>query len=369
MDKVEGFHQFYTDVHQKVIIPLNQVIENESDFQESSEELLKQEGNIVSTSTTFNDGLLKLEGIQSEYFEIVQDQMVENQSLVVNDNDLRYIILLEPQKQTPLIEHKDANEIANCEELEISQSTPIDPNKTCLKDSHKKATNLVDIKEPEDVVEFDDDELEDDTESIAPKEIDEVSKPNNSNLDSNDFPKELIVDGKLAVKGKELTKLISKFYRLECDLCKPKDYPKVFKKLSNLITHYKNEHKLKGKKFQIMKIKRNSAKTCNFEPFFSGYVICCGVKYVKIRNMALHMSRHLQPDAFRCPDCKKFLTCPKILQYHIQNHLPEEKRPLACPEPGCLRRFSYQSALVTHSISHIHESERVSWCCEECGKV
>lgn len=83
--------------------------------------------------------------------------------------------------------------------------------------------------------------------------------------------------------------------------------------------------------------------------------------------MALHMARHIQPDAFKCPECNKLLTCPKILQYHIQNHLPESKRPLACSQ--CPRRFSYSSALVAHAISHQPENERAAHICDECGKV
>lgn len=80
----------------------------------------------------------------------------------------------------------------------------------------------------------------------------------------------------------------------------------------------------------------------------------------------MHMARHLQPDAFTCSLCGKILTCPKILQYHMQNHLPEEQRPLACPD--CPRRFSYSSALVTHAIQHQPEQERTAHICDECGK-
>lgn len=80
----------------------------------------------------------------------------------------------------------------------------------------------------------------------------------------------------------------------------------------------------------------------------------------------MHMARHLQPDAFQCPTCEKLMTCPKILQYHIQNHLPEKDRPLACPV--CPRKFSYSSALVAHAISHQPENERAAHICDECGK-
>ncbi|XP_055703483.1 transcription factor grauzone-like [Phlebotomus papatasi] len=165
------------------------------------------------------------------------------------------------------------------------------------------------------------------------------------NIEFPNFPKKIIQDTKLLIRGKALISLMSKFYRLECDLCAEgsKSGKKGFKKLPVLCNHYTEAHNIKG------------------------YVICCGVKLIKPRAMAMHMARHLQPEAFRCPECHKMMTCPKILQYHIQNHLPEEKRPLACPD--CPRRFSYSSALVAHSISHQPESERAAHVCDECGKT
>lgn len=117
----------------------------------------------------------------------------------------------------------------------------------------------------------------------------------------------------------------------------------MFKNISALCSHYNQTHSVKG------------------------YVICCGLKLVKPRAMAMHMARHLQPDAFKCPECNKMMTCPKILQYHIQNHLPEVKRPLACNE--CPRKFSYSSALIAHMISHQPENMRDVHVCDECGKT
>lgn len=116
----------------------------------------------------------------------------------------------------------------------------------------------------------------------------------------------------------------------------------MFKDLPALLEHYVKIHRIKG------------------------YVTCCDIKLVKINAMGMHMARHLQPDAFKCPECQKIMTCPKILQYHIQNHLPESKRPLACGQ--CPRRFSYSSALVAHAISHQPEHERAAHICDECGR-
>ncbi|XP_026470714.1 protein snail-like [Ctenocephalides felis] len=76
--------------------------------------------------------------------------------------------------------------------------------------------------------------------------------------------------------------------------------------------------------------------------------------------MAMHMASHIQPEAFTCTICNKILTCPKILQNHIQNHLPESQRPLCCPEPTCSRRFSYYSALTAHQASHLNEEEKIT---------
>lgn len=85
------------------------------------------------------------------------------------------------------------------------------------------------------------------------------------------------------------------------------------------------------------------------------------------RAMALHMARHLQPNAFKCTECHKMLTSPKILKYHMQNHRPESERPLACSQ--CPRRFSYSSALVAHAITHQPEDQRAIHICDECGKM
>lgn len=183
----------------------------------------------------------------------------------------------------------------------------------------------------------DDDEMSDDEDqSIGTKKDDEMK----SIVDFSEFPEKIIEDSKMIVKGKELMTLISRFYRVNCEIC---EGAKEFLNIAALCRHYASEHKIKG------------------------YVSCCGTKLVKPRAMAMHMARHIQPEAFRCNICAKMMTCPKILQYHIQNHLPEAKRPLACP--ACPRRFSYSSALIAHTISHQAESERPAHICDECGKT
>lgn len=198
---------------------------------------------------------------------------------------------------------------------------------------------LVKIPEEEDhVLEGSDMELDYEDPDKACKDVSNVSK-----VKMIKMPKVLIKDAKLTVRGKELNQLISDFYQLECDLCNRKGTKQnTYKDIYSLFNHYKAQHGIKG------------------------YVVCCGQRLFKARALALHMCRHLEPESFRCPDCDKMLTCPKILQYHRQNHLPEDQRPLACKQ--CPRRFSYNSALIAHSISHLPEDQRNSYCCSECGK-
>lgn len=117
----------------------------------------------------------------------------------------------------------------------------------------------------------------------------------------------------------------------------------LFQSFTSLCQHYTDYHQMKG------------------------YVLCCKMKLIKPRAIALHMAKHLQPSAFTCQECNKMFTCPKILQYHIQNHRPESERPFACTQ--CSRRFSYSSALVAHNISHQPENERAAHICDECGKM
>lgn len=105
------------------------------------------------------------------------------------------------------------------------------------------------------------------------------------------FPKVVIQDAKLVVRGRELFQLMSKyafqlfvliltgksifprFYKLQCEICQEKD--SVFIKLTSLLEHYEDMHLTKG------------------------FVKCCGTKLTKTRAMALHMARHVQPDAFK----------------------------------------------------------------------
>lgn len=158
----------------------------------------------------------------------------------------------------------------------------------------------------------------------------------------NELPKTLIKDSRLMLKGRELTNLISNFYRLECDICVKSNFMVYHKDVHALMTHYKTKHQLKG------------------------YVTCCGTKLVSPKAMAMHMARHLQPEAFQCRVCKKVMTSPKILLAHQGLHIPETQRQFACRH--CHRRFAYNSALLAHSVLHVPKDKRKVYDCPQCEK-
>ncbi|CRK91671.1 CLUMA_CG005320, isoform A [Clunio marinus] len=270
-----------------------------------------------------------------QFYELIhksQENFYKQQTLAQveaqQNNEIRYIIVLKDNKsQLKLNEASsgDSNSIESGKE-KIAQETV---NPIFSQNFHCKVVELAEEK------------LQETNQSQSDEEIEKASVERELNCNLDKFPKEMIKNGRLVVKGKALVQLVTKFYRLECSLCEPSI---KFRKYTTMMSHFKSVHSEKG------------------------FVTCCDTKISKLKQVALHMARHVQPNAFRCHLCNKLLTCPKILQYHIQNHLPEGERNLKCPEPNCNRAFSYQSALSSHVISHLPEEKKTLFCCETCGK-
>ncbi|XP_317816.4 zinc finger protein 317 [Anopheles gambiae] len=155
-----------------------------------------------------------------------------------------------------------------------------------------------------------------------------------------DFPP-MIKDGRMIVHGEELEKCLAAYYGLACELCHQRNWATI----GELFAHHRAAH---GRE---------------------GFVNCCGRTIEKKSQMAMHMAKHVQPEAFECPICKKMMTTPRILKAHMQNHLPEEERPLKCDL--CPRRFSYVSALLIHASTHREENEGkcAYHLCHSCGRA
>ncbi|XP_052903479.1 transcription factor grauzone-like [Anopheles moucheti] len=154
------------------------------------------------------------------------------------------------------------------------------------------------------------------------------------------FP-QMIRNGSMIVRGEELNKCLAAYYGLACELCQQQSWTTI----DELFSHHRQAH---GKQ---------------------GFINCCGKKIEKKSLMAMHLARHVQPEAFECSICKKMMTTPRILKSHMQNHLPEDERPYKCEL--CPRRFGYVSALLIHASAHRKENEEkgVYHLCYSCGRA
>ncbi|XP_063697733.1 transcription factor grauzone-like [Culicoides brevitarsis] len=153
------------------------------------------------------------------------------------------------------------------------------------------------------------------------------------------FPNKILDDGCLLIRGKELNDLVSKFFKLQCEICKENVR---FTDIRQMYKHYK-QHKTPG------------------------FVRCCGNKIEHYRAAVLHMARHLQPEAFKCHICNYIVTRPKFLEVHMKTHLPEDEKPFACPH--CPKRFCWKAAFSVHLETHKSEEERKTYMCHMCPKV
>lgn len=97
-----------------------------------------------------------------------------------------------------------------------------------------------------------------------------------------------------------------------------------------------------------------------------GCITCCESKFSRYPAIAMHMVRHLQPDAFKCDMCGYSVSRPRFLEYHKLTHLPESEKRFACDY--CSKRFCWKGALQIHMNSHQPEDKRRKYVCHTCGK-
>lgn len=161
-----------------------------------------------------------------------QEAQASDQAMAQQKDEIRYIILLKDNK-------------TEIQEDTSDRITLIDIPETAEGDNQQfEVIPSIDAIISRAVEEKVQDEAS--TQSEEEFEIENHSAPDSSLAPMNlkGFPKELIRDGRLLIKGKELSKLIAKFYRLECSLCSIK---KKFRKFSAMMNHYKAQHSIKGR--------------------------------------------------------------------------------------------------------------------------
>lgn len=132
---------------------------------------------------------------------------------------------------------------------------------------------------------------------------------------------------------------IREFVSLLCDICKEPEEMATFEHLQD---HYKSTHNCRG------------------------YVACCSKKFYRKDRLMNHIINHINPEAFKCPDCGQTSKSKILLKIHMKQHLPINERPYQCTT--CSQRFVLKSQLTNHEASHLTDEQK-KYVCDECGKA
>lgn len=130
---------------------------------------------------------------------------------------------------------------------------------------------------------------------------------------------------------------IQEFFSMVCEICSDK-----FETFTKAKTHYRLVHNT------------------------SGYLTCCGKKFLRRGRVLDHIYRHLNPDAYRCDPCGKRFADKFALKNHIENHEPLNSRAFKCSL--CTSSFTKASKLGQHErLRHCSEEDK-KFHCEKCNK-
>lgn len=309
-EKIENFHYYYSQVEKNQIvlqtpqqIILNVHRNDETDVQECIKIAISKNYNEFQNNVLYkiedveitvrNENKEELEVIPKQHSEHQHQQQQQHSSLIVipNENDLEQkyhqehqnlIVIPNEDEQQQLISIHHGYEIkipplikiSAPQKIKIETPVLVQSSVKIKKEKKKKSDEKNNKKQRKKTLPSDDEsDFESDCSSIFGDESDSDSDDFSGmgyNGDFSKFPDKIIQDTKLLIRGKKLMFLMSKFYRLDCDLCDDDSKKPTFKLLSSLLLHYNTQHSVKG------------------------YVLCCDAKLVKPRAMAMHMSRHLQ---------------------------------------------------------------------------
>lgn len=267
-----------------------------------------------------------------------QHKAVENQSILVQKfgHPLDVKILCEDFVET---EVKIDTEIEPAIEPDIQYEVPL--------------MDFLDVPVSESEILSDEDNFVDDAEGSSEGSSDELYEPNKGLISEKKTLKTL---GKrkrdetsedikarkkrdMVHKCDEMEETIRKFNKLICELCPAKNlssYHEVMK-------HYQVTHKV------------------------SGYIQCCGLKFMRRYKIYNHIIRHLNPSLFKCELCPKQFETRYGLKHHQEGHLPDEMKKFQCDQ--CASRF-YRLAKLNHHIANTHvPEEKKNFKCPTCAKA
>lgn len=183
------------------------------------------------------------------------------------------------------------------------------------------------------------------TKPIEDKEENDQLQPSEEDAGNDDYKEhsieEVIPKRRRKIKKTKSTdetrakeeELIKRYYTFRCDVCS-----KETTNFKALLDHFRESHKT------------------------SGYIKCCNKKLYRRCRLLDHISKHQDPDTFRCEICNKTYACRTSLELHNMHlHLSENEKPHKCSV--CSKSFAKDYQLKCHMVRHVAVE------CPKCGRI
>ncbi len=130
---------------------------------------------------------------------------------------------------------------------------------------------------------------------------------------------------------------IREFFNMKCELCDDHE----FGTLVEAMEHYGIVHKTRG------------------------YLTCCRRKFWLRYQIMEHINIHINPDTYRCAQCKKSFTNKDVLKTHMRYHHLPEMHVHKCKVELCDKSYMTAGRLKTHMES---KHSNASFICAKCDK-
>ncbi|XP_055535177.1 transcription factor grauzone-like [Wyeomyia smithii] len=96
------------------------------------------------------------------------------------------------------------------------------------------------------------------------------------------------------------------------------------------------------------------------------FITCCNRKFSKRFRLVEHVTRHINPNAFKCAVCNKSYSNSAGLNLHMTRHKSSKSLMQKCNK--CDRSFAKRFQLNAHQLQHLPEGDKKS-ICTICNKL
>uniref|UniRef100_A0A1B0CS34 C2H2-type domain-containing protein n=2 Tax=Lutzomyia longipalpis TaxID=7200 RepID=A0A1B0CS34_LUTLO len=311
--QLTSFGYFYTKVQETIDSFLADVQQNARVIYETSSENLKSENDL------------------EDFISISQIKLEHD-----NDNDEEEEPLREPEEPEELLHPQD---VGRKEDVVRRKSTRLRrTNRRYIPDQTTSQRLVGTKRKSKDTLENHPKKPRNSSQNTSKQFSIQNSYAWPSNLNRKDFPEKIFENYRNLFNRTDTRELISKFYDLQCKICK---------------RHYRNVTS-----FQ----KHNSTVHKKTKPLFCS----CSMEVKNSREAYVHMVQHIQPDALRCDTCGLLESNMYRLKTHKTIHLPKIYKCDKCPSA-----FETKKKLQTHKTQlckNLKQKTKIRFSCHYCGK-